>query len=275
MDFVFRYILISNSWEHFIFCFFLMIFCSVTVSVILLLFLYCSYRRNNFSIDKMIRWKRIGASFVTAILLFTVLQPYIAAVLWGIVFFIIRCTDKKDRILLYAAEWDEYTVPNYKNDAPAKWQNKKQIENWKTNHAHYTLSQSCQIPEGLLFREVLHYYQQLKVEVPIKIIDQDRWKSSKLSWMTYFSGTYYLSIVNCKYVIELLDTVTAKNWMIGMTNIFIGISGFVFLIYRVLSLLISESDERRGKFVFNFEFGFFLILFLLCWILMFYQAIVK
>lgn len=275
MDFLFRYILISDSWKHFIFRFFLMIFSSVMMSVIVLLFLYLSYRRNDLSIDKMIRWKRIWVSFLTAILLFTMLQPYISAVLWGIMFFTIRCTDKKDRILLYGAEWDEYTVPNYKNDEPAKWQNKKQIENWKISHAHYTLSESCKIPDGLLFREVLQYYRKLKVEEPFKIINQDRWKESKLSWLTYFSGTYYLSIVNCKYVIELLDTLTARNWIIGMTNIFIGISGFIFLIYRILGLLVSESDERRGKFVFNFEFVFFLVLFLLFLILLFYETFAK
>ena len=105
-----------------------MLFNLVMMSAIMLLLLYFSYRRNNLDIDKIIYLKRIWISLLIAILLFTMLQPYISVVLWGVIFIIIRCVDKKDRLLLYTTEWKEYGVPNYKNDEPAMWQNKKQIE---------------------------------------------------------------------------------------------------------------------------------------------------
>lgn len=275
MNFLLSYVFISNDWNHFIFRSFLMLFNLVMMSAIMLLLLYFSYRRNNLDIDKIIHLKRIWISLLIAILLFTMLQPYISVVLWGVIFIIIRCVDKKDRLLLYTTEWKEYGVPNYKNDEPAMWQNKKQIERWEIDHAHYTLSRIHEIPKDLRFKDVIQYYRRLKMIEPIRIMNQDRWKQSKLSWITYFSGTYYLSLINCIYVINLLDTLTVENWIVGMINIFAGISGFVFLIYRIGSLLTSESNGTRDKSRYNFEFLFFLILFLLCWIVIFYQTIVK
>ena len=275
MDFLFDYVLISNDWSHFLFRFILMLFNLIVTSAIILLFLYVSYRQKSLSIVKIIRLKRIWISLLIAILLFTVVQPYISVILWGLIFVIIRCVDKKDRLLLYTAEWGEYGVPNYQNEIPAKWQNKKQIERWEVDHAHYTLFKSHEIPTGLSFKAVLRYYKRLKVVEPIRMINQDRWKQSRLSWKTYFFGTYYISIVNCMYVLRLLDMLTIENWIVGLINIYIGMSGSVFLIYRLGSLLTSEPNGTWDKGRYNFEFLFFVVLFLLCWTVIFYQSIVK
>lgn len=276
MDFLFDYVFISNNWFDFMFRVILLFFNLILISVIVLVFLYLSYRRNNLSIYKIIHLKRIWISLLIAVLLFTVIQPYISVILWGTVFMIIRFTDKKDTILLYTVEWSEYGVTNYMNDVPALWQNQKQIERWEIDHALYTLCQSHKIPKGLSFKEILQYYRRLKVIEPVKIMNQDKWRQSKLSWTTYFVGTYYLSLVNSKYAIELLDTLSLQNWIFGMVNIFTVTSGFVFLIYQIGSLLLtSESNGTRNKFRYNVEFVFFFLMFLICWIAIFYQTIVK
>lgn len=275
MDFLFDYVWISDDWFQFLFRFILMLFNLIVMSTIVLLFLYVSYRRTRLSIVKIICLKRVWISLLISIMLFTVVQPYISVILWGLIFVFICCVDKKDRLLLYSAEWGEYGVPNYQNDMPGKWQNQKQIERWKINRAHYTLSKFHEIPKGLSFRAVLQYYQRLNPVEPSSIMNQDKWKQSRLSWKTYFIGTYYISIVNCMYVMRLLDTLTVENWFIGMINIYIGISGAVFLIYRLGGLLTSESNGTWDKGRYNFEFLFFVVLFLLCWTVIFYQSIVK
>ena len=275
MNFLFDYVLISDNWSHFLFRFFLMILNLIILSAITLLFLYINYRRNSFSIVKIICLKRIWISLLTAILLFTVLQPYISVILWGLIFVIFRSIDKKDRLLLYAAEWGEYGVPNYENDIPAKWQKQKQVERWEIDRAHYTLSKFHEIPKGLSFGAILQYYQSLKPVEPSRIINQDRWKQSRLPWKAYFIGTYYISIVNCMYVVRLLNTITVENWIVGLINIYVGISGFVFLLYQLGGLLTSESNGTWDKSRYNFEFLFFSVLFLICWTVVFYQSIVK